>query len=89
MRAVCVCACVRALPAPLRLLTPSAAHCFLPLSSLSSLARFASFARTQLKEMLRFNPDRGAMKKRLESLIDREYVERDMTDRAVVHYMPA
>jgi len=61
----------------------------LSLSSLSSLARFASFARTQLKEMLRFNPDRGAMKKRLESLIDREYVERDMTDRAVVHYMPA
>ena len=44
---------------------------------------------TQLQELLRFKPVRGAMKKRLESLIDREYVERDATDRAVVHYVPA
>ena len=88
---MCVCVCVRACIARAAAIahTIRCALLSLSLSSLSSLARFASFARTQLKEMLRFNPDRGAMKKRLESLIDREYVERDMTDRAVVHYMPA
>lgn len=40
-----------------------------------------------VKQLQRFKPDAGDIKKRIEALIEQEYLERDANDRKMYNYL--